>query len=191
MTEEKFFTLEEARALLPELRAVLRDANAELDQFSERVQVLNRNYVTAEQLLDACHAPEAVSPGAGASGLSPIDNRGSLANSLDKAAERPSNDGSDMLEFRKLRANFELAIEELSREQSEFLRRLEFWVDKIDDYGVILRKLKEGLLDFPARSGDFKYYLCWGVDEDDITHWHLLSDGYIGRRALVSLSEYY
>jgi hypothetical protein len=167
MAEEKYFTLEEARALLPELRSILTQANEELDLHAEKIQELNRNYEMAEKELDACQLPS-------------------------KSSDAPNQDSDSSIErFRKLRADFESCIEELSREQSEFLRRLEFWVDKIDKHGVILRKLKEGLLDFPACRGDFKYYLCWKADEDDITHWHLLSDGFVGRRSLVSLSEYY
>lgn len=159
MSEEKFFTLEEARALLPELRELLRQANLDLEESAERIQELSCKYSDAEKRLDACQAP--------------------------------SPESTEFEELRRLRSEFQNAIEDLSREQSEFLRRLENWVDKIGEHGVILRKLKEGLLDFPACVGDFKYYLCWKADEDDITHWHLLSDGFIGRRALVSLSEYY
>lgn len=168
MAEEKYFTLEEAHALLPELRSILAEANKELDRYSKRVQELNENYEQAEKRLGACQPPGR-----------------SLGN------EEQDNSNNDLEQFRKLRSDFESCIEELAREQSEFLRRLEFWVDKIDSHGVILRKLKEGLLDFPACRGDFKYYLCWKADEEDITHWHLLSDGFIGRRALISLNEYY
>lgn len=167
MDVEKYFSLEEARALIPELRTILAQANEELDRHADVIHALNLRYEAAEKELDSCQLPSKAEAGEAAQS--------------EKSMER----------FRKLRTDFESVIEELTREQSEFLRRLEFWVDKIHSRGVILRKLKEGLLDFPACREDFKYYLCWKADEDDITHWHLLSDGFIGRRALVSLSEYY
>lgn len=166
MEEEMFFTIEEARALLPELRSLLSQANEELESSAEKIQQLHHRYEFAEKQLDHSQLPS-------------------------KSGAENSESQASLELYRKARADFESCIEELTREQTEFLRRLEFWVDKISSHGVILRKLKEGLLDFPACRGDFKYYLCWKADEDDITHWHLLSDGFIGRRALVSLSEYY
>lgn len=157
---ERFFSLDEARALIPLLRELIEDANNELDQRSVRLQDLNARYLKAESELDECQTPD-------------DENEISLAN------------------FRQQRANFELAINQLSKEQSEFIRSLESWVDKISGHGVVLRKMKEGLVDFPARNGDFRYFLCWQVDENDITHWHLAEDGFIGRKSLVTLSEYY
>lgn len=168
MPEEKYFTLDEARDLLPELRHVLQEANKELDLYSGKLQDLNQRFSHAEMQMENCQAP------------APPD--GDESNPEYQQA---------LHDFREKRAEFEACVVELSREQSEFLRRLETWVDKIDSRGVILRKLKEGLLDFPARQGDFKYYLCWKLDEEDITHWHLLDDGFIGRRSLNSLHEYY
>lgn len=109
---------------------------------------------------------------------------------LDECHAPEDENDSNIARFRKQRANFEQAINELSREQNEFIRCLEAWVDKITAHGVILRKLKEGLIDFPACNGEFRYYLCWQLGEADITHWHLAEDGFIGRKALVTLSEY-
>ena len=157
--KERFFTIDEARALLPELKQLIDRANKDLDQRTARLQVLNQTYMKAEMALDECQMPE-------------------------------DEDDSSLKKFRQQRAQFELAISELSKEQAEFVRSLENWVDKVTNHGVILRKMKEGLVDFPARNGEFKYYLCWQFGESDITHWHLADDGFIGRKALVTLSEY-
>ena len=156
---QRYFNIDEARELLPELQKIIGRANDELDKKTSRLQELNSRYLKAERELDECNAPE------------------------------DENDSS-ISRFRKQRANFEAAIDELSREQQEYIRCLEAWVDKITARGVILRKLKEGLIDFPACNGEFNYYLCWQFGEPDITHWHLAEDGFIGRKALVTLSEY-
>lgn len=157
--KNRYFTIDEARELLPQIQAMIVKANKELDAKSTRLQELNRLYLKAEQALDECQIPE-------------------------------DDDDANLDEFRQQRANFEHAISALSSEQSEFIRCLESWVDKISAHGVILRKIKEGLIDFPARNGEFKYFLCWQLGEQDITHWHLADDGFIGRKALVTLSEY-
>lgn len=158
--KERFFTLEEARALLPVLAELFRVANHELDERSARVQELNQKYLKAEQALDECQLPE-------------------------------EEDESSLKKFRQQRARFEMSISDLSREQSEFLRCMENWVDKITSHGVVLRKMKEGRVDFPARNGEFKYFFSWQSGENDITHWHLAGDGFVGRKALITLSEYY
>jgi hypothetical protein len=155
--KERFFTIEEARALLPELRTLIGNANKELEARSQRLQEVNRRYLRAENALDECQTPD-------------------------------DEDKASLKKFRQQRAQFEQAISELSREQGEFVRCLERWVDKISDCGVILKKMKEGIVDFPARIGEFKYFLSWQYDESDITHWHLANDG---RKALITLSEYY
>ncbi|MBX9689066.1 MAG: DUF2203 domain-containing protein [Candidatus Obscuribacterales bacterium] len=157
--KERYFTLEEARALLPELKELLIAANRDLDSRSGKLSELNNRYLEAEAALDDCQTPD-------------------------------QEDDESLRDFRQQRARFEAAISELSKEQAEFVRLLEQWVDKISSHGVILRKMKEGLLDFPAANGEFKYFLCWQLGEEDITHWHLSNDGFIGRKALPSLSEY-
>jgi len=157
--KQRYFTIDEARELLPQIQALIVKANKDLDEKSLRLHELNKRYLKAELALDECQIPD-------------------------------DDDDENMDRFRQQRANFELAISELSREQGEFIRSLEAWVDKISSHGVILRKIKEGLIDFPARNGEFKYFLCWQLGEQDITHWHLADDGFIGRKALVTLSEY-
>ncbi len=86
--------------------------------------------------------------------------------------------------------SFEKSAHELANLQENYLIRLNYWLDKINDCGVILRDLRSGLLDFPARQGDFEYFLCWRLTDDDISHWHLINDGFIGRKPLAVLIEY-
>lgn len=156
---ERFFTLEEARYLLPELRKLLQDANKELDEHARLLEEANQVYLKAEMELDDSQAPE-------------------------------HEDNRSLTKFRQQRAKFESAIDNLSRVQNEYLRILETWVDKISGYGVILRKIREGLVDFPAKEGKFRYFLCWQFNESDISHWHEVEDGFAGRRKLSTLLEY-
>lgn len=155
----RYFKLEEARALLPELKHLLSQANTQLAMQCLRLEEANKRYLEAEQELDDCQAPD-------------------------------KEDGTSLTKFREQRARFEKAIELLSREQNEYLRNLESWVDKISKHGVILRKISEGLIDFPAKEGSFEYFLCWQANEADISHWHAPGDGFMGRRKLSSLLEY-
>jgi hypothetical protein len=49
---------------------------------------------------------------------------------------------------------------------------------------VLVRDLDRGLVDFPALIDGREVYLCWQLDEPEITHWHGLESGFAGRRLL-------
>jgi hypothetical protein len=50
---------------------------------------------------------------------------------------------------------------------------------------IVLRDLERGLIDFPCVREGEEVYLCWvETEEDDITTWHGLDDGYAGRQPL-------
>ena len=50
---------------------------------------------------------------------------------------------------------------------------------------IVLRHLAAGLVDFPARGKDgVVYFLCYRLDEDDLTWWHRPEDGFAGRQPL-------
>lgn len=50
---------------------------------------------------------------------------------------------------------------------------------------IILRDAESGLIDFHARGADgVVYYLCWRLDDDDLSWWHLPEEGFPGRKPL-------
>lgn len=100
-------------------------------------------------------------------------------------------DSKDKEKLKLTRDKFQESIQRLSLAQKNYLEVLNRWVDKISDTGVILRDVRKGLLDFPARKGDTEYFLCWCLGESDIDYWHLTTDGFAGRKPLVVLSEYF
>ena len=57
-------------------------------------------------------------------------------------------------------------------------------IEEINDAGVQIKSLEEGLLDFPARRGDEDVLLCWKLGEDEIGYWHGLDEGFAGRKPL-------
>jgi hypothetical protein len=56
--------------------------------------------------------------------------------------------------------------------------------DQINEAGVQVKSLEEGLLDFPARRGDEEVLLCWKLGEDEIGYWHGVDEGFAGRKPL-------
>ncbi len=98
---------------------------------------------------------------------------------------------ADLTRLRECRARFQERSQKLSTVQHDYVDCMNKWVDEITDLGIVLRDLRSGLLDFPAEKGDFQYLLCWRLDDKDIDYWHLPNDGFIGRRPLAVLDEYF
>ena len=78
----------------------------------------------------------------------------------------------------------------LAREQEGMtitVQRMEQAVRQIDAWGVTLRDIGTGLVDFPALVNGRPIWLCWKLGEDGIAHWHELDAGIAGRRPLIEL----
>jgi hypothetical protein len=57
-------------------------------------------------------------------------------------------------------------------------------VRAIHERGALVKDLERGLLDFYALSGDRLIFLCWQLDEPEISHWHTLEGGFSSRQPL-------
>jgi hypothetical protein len=66
----------------------------------------------------------------------------------------------------------------------DFLQMLEI-LQALNDDGLIVKGVEEGLVDFPAlRKNGEEVFLCWKEGEADIDFWHTLNGGYRGRRPI-------
>lgn len=57
-------------------------------------------------------------------------------------------------------------------------------LERVENLGVLVKDLDVGLVDFPTLFRDEEVYLCWRMDEDDIDHWHGVSEGFAGRKPI-------
>ena len=57
-------------------------------------------------------------------------------------------------------------------------------IAELEDIGVELKGIDEGLCDFPSLREDRVVYLCFRLGEDDIEYWHELDTGFAGRQPL-------
>jgi hypothetical protein len=74
------------------------------------------------------------------------------------------------------------------REIREIVRRMEHDVVQIDDWGITLRDISTGLIDFPALANGRPIWLCWRLGEADIEWWHETNVGFDGRQPLSELT---
>ncbi|HSM32527.1 MAG TPA: DUF2203 domain-containing protein [Anaerolineae bacterium] len=70
---------------------------------------------------------------------------------------------------------------------TDIVRRMERSVRQIDAWGISLRDIGTGLVDFPALASGRPIWLCWKLGEDEIAFWHELDAGIAGRKPLIEL----
>jgi len=69
-------------------------------------------------------------------------------------------------------------------EREKAIQKVKDAMDEIDAMGVQVKDLDIGLLDFPCEVDGQIVLLCWKLGERAITHWHGVSDGFAGRKAI-------
>ncbi len=111
-------------------------------------------------------------------------------NNLD-TVKTGKDDSGELTRLRECRAAFQEQTQKLSAVQHEYEDCLHTWFHKITDLGIILRDIPTGLIDFPAQKGETEYLLCWRLDDKELDYWHLPNDGFVGRRPLAVLDEYF
>lgn len=57
-------------------------------------------------------------------------------------------------------------------------------VQELHAKGVLVKDADRGLVDFYSLIGDRLVFLCWQVEEPEVTHWHALGDGFSGRQSI-------
>lgn len=97
--------------------------------------------------------------------------RGELAHVVEKATGNGHVRSEDDVAKKRHRA------EDLVAQLNERLARINGW-------GIELKGLDEGLIDFPSERDGRVVYLCWRLGEDDIAWWHELDTGFGGRQPL-------
>ncbi len=95
----------------------------------------------------------------------------------------------ELLAFRRSNGSDEHARDLQAREQKirTIVRRMQRTVARIDTWGITLRDIETGLVDFPALANGRPIWLCWRLGEDDVAWWHEMDEGFGGRRPLITL----
>jgi hypothetical protein len=57
-------------------------------------------------------------------------------------------------------------------------------VEALQELGVLVKDLDDGLVDFPALNDGEEVLLCWRLGEERVAFWHTVDDGFAGRRPL-------
>ena len=57
-------------------------------------------------------------------------------------------------------------------------------IEDLEDTGVVIKGIEEGLLDFPSKRFDDEVWLCWKEGETEIKFWHEKDVGFSGRKPI-------
>ncbi len=71
--------------------------------------------------------------------------------------------------------------------KDQLRERTQLWLADIQETGALLRDLKQGLVDFPGRSGDLEIYWCWHLGEETLSHWHSRNEGFANRKSVSNI----
>jgi hypothetical protein len=55
---------------------------------------------------------------------------------------------------------------------------------QVSEWGILIKDVDAGLVDFPALRNGREVYLCWKLGEERVTYWHEIDAGFAGRQPL-------
>ena len=58
------------------------------------------------------------------------------------------------------------------------------YIGQLQEIGVLLKDVEQGLIDFPHLRDGREVYLCWRLGEETVAYWHEIDAGYAGRQPL-------
>lgn len=95
---------------------------------------------------------------------------------------------SEMETNPKYMSNFKdyvIKKQELNTTMSNFYKAIE----DLENMGVMIKSMEEGLLDFPSIRFNEEVFLCWKEGETEIKFWHGKDEGFMGRKPLSVSDE--
>jgi len=95
---------------------------------------------------------------------------------------------SEMETNPKYMSNFKdyvIKKQELNTAMSNFYKAIE----DLEDMGIMIKSVEEGLLDFPSIRFNEEVFLCWKEGETEIKFWHGKDEGFMGRKPLSVSDE--
>jgi len=57
-------------------------------------------------------------------------------------------------------------------------------VEILENTGVVVKSIEQGLLDFPSKRFNEEVWLCWKYGETEIKFWHEKDSGFLGRKPI-------
>ena len=78
----------------------------------------------------------------------------------------------------------QVAVERRAGPTSSSIESVQALLEHLDTYGVVVRDLESGLVDFPTVRDGEPAWLCWRLADADLGFWHTTREGFASRRPL-------
>jgi hypothetical protein len=62
--------------------------------------------------------------------------------------------------------------------------RIQLTLEQINRWGIVIKDVDTGLVDFPHLRNGNEVYLCWRLGEPQVGYWHDIGSGFAGRQPL-------
>jgi len=62
--------------------------------------------------------------------------------------------------------------------------KIQLTLERINEWGILIKDLDMGLVDFPHMRNGREVYLCWRLGEPHVGYWHDMNSGFAGRQPL-------
>ncbi len=100
------------------------------------------------------------------------------------------NEANDVLpdvikKFEYALAKYATLKQQLNSAITKFYESMEV----LENTGVVVKGLEQGLLDFPSKRFDEEVWLCWKYGETEIKFWHEKDSGFMGRKPIEVSDE--
>lgn len=100
-----------------------------------------------------------------------------------RAEEEWQNFASRVTMLGGTRVDHSQAVDQKRRRETS-ARDLKETLEKIQEYGCVVKDLDIGLIDFPTLFRGEEVYLCWKLGETGIRFWHRVEEGFRGRKTI-------
>ncbi|MGD1835204.1 MAG: DUF2203 domain-containing protein [Nitrososphaeraceae archaeon] len=80
--------------------------------------------------------------------------------------------------------NFFKKFLEKKQELNKMVSLLYKSIEELEDMGVMIKSVDEGLLDFPSIKSKQEIWLCWKFGEEEVGFWHGKDEGFTGRKPI-------
>jgi hypothetical protein len=81
-------------------------------------------------------------------------------------------------------------IQELKAELNYLIEKINNYIREVEDLGCFVEEFKRGIINFPSLFHGRKIFLCWGLGEDHVDHWHELDESYNDRLRIHDTDQF-
>ena len=78
---------------------------------------------------------------------------------------------------------------ELKKQLNSAITKFYESIEILENTGVMIKSIEQGLLDFPSKRFDEEVCLCWKHGETEIKFWNAKDSGFMGRKPIEVSDE--